>query len=161
MSYTFRRITLDDARIIATWQYDGIYSFYDANPDEADYYLNPQYHYHTILDDCGELIGYFCLGEDATVLGGTYDQSALDLGMGLRPNLTGKGLGVGVTAAVLDYVCTNFAPTAFRVTVAAFNQRALRMCAKLDFQPLAHFISAGAEPHEFVLLTRKASRDPE
>ncbi len=160
MQYIFRPFTPDDAHTIATWCYDGVYSFYNAGPDDADSYLTPQYHYHTIFDAADKLIGYFCLGEDATVLGGTYDDSAVDLGMGLRPDLTGKGLGAAVTAAVMDYVRDNFAPPAFRITVAAFNQRALQMCAKVGFQPIALFISSSAEPHEFVVLSREASREP-
>ena len=46
-----------------------------------------------------------------------------------------------------------FAPVAFRVTVAAFNQRALRVCAQVGYRPVQQF----EHPHTgrpFIVLLR-------
>ncbi|MGN6677364.1 MAG: GNAT family N-acetyltransferase, partial [Streptosporangiaceae bacterium] len=59
--------------------------------------------------------------------------SALDTGGGLRPDLTGKGLGRVAIGTGLAFGRREFAPPAFRVTVASFNERALRVVRSLGF----------------------------
>lgn len=77
----------------------------------------------------------FCFGPDARVPGGDYAADALDVGMGVRPDLTGQGRG-------LDFVnigSRKFAPAEFRVTVAEFNKRALRVWKKAGFRVVQTF----------------------
>lgn len=147
------------ARRIITWRYDEPYSLYNPSSDngEADVasLLDPANHYYAITDEHGVLIAYRCFGPDACVAGGDYSSDALDTGGGLRPDLTGQGLGRSVIQAGLDFGRRTFAPRAFRVTVAAFNQRALRTCAKLGFQPVQCF-RRPADGLEFVVLMRDA-----
>ena len=54
--------------------------------------LRPDYHYHAAHDETGRLVGFCCFGEDAQVPGGDYSLPALDIGLGLHPDLTGRGL---------------------------------------------------------------------
>ena len=83
---------------------------------------------------------------------------ALDTGGGLRPDLTGRGLGRAAIAAGLAHGRALFAPTAFRVTVAAFNTRALRVLAALGFERVDGFEAAyDGRPFE-VLLRRERLR---
>ncbi len=157
MSYHFRAALEADARVFASWRYTGDYAMY--NPDDDDYalYLDPANQYYAIIAPEGQLIGYFCLGEDARVPGGVYDQPALDLGVGLRPELTGKGLGRDILTSILDYLKANFNPPSYRVTIATFNQRAIRLCRSVGFIPTRTFIGQ-TKPRErpFIQMIRPA-----
>jgi [ribosomal protein S18]-alanine N-acetyltransferase len=148
----------DSARQIANWHYDPPYDVYNCDPNDVEEYirllLNPRYHYYTVWNEAGELIAFRCFGEDAQVPGGDYSAEALDMGGGLRPDLTGKGLGARVIEAAFEFARRNFAPKAFRVTVAVFNKRALRVCEKVGYRPIQTFqsISSG---QDFVVLMRE------
>lgn len=101
----------------------------------------------------GELIGFRSFGPDGRVPGGAYDDSALDTGCGLRPELTGRGRGRAVVTAGLEFGRRRFALAAFRVTAASFNARALRVVTSLGFRPQGSF-AAAADGRGFEILTR-------
>ncbi len=82
-----------------------------------------------------------------------YDDSALDTGGGLRPELTGQGLGRTVISAGLAFGRARFAPASFRVTVASFNARALHTVASLGFQRVGSF-KASRDARDFDVLVR-------
>jgi ribosomal-protein-alanine N-acetyltransferase len=105
-----------------------------------------------VLDE-GTLIGFRCFGAEGQVPGGGYDTSALDTGGGLRPELTGRGLGREAIAAGLDYGRRRFAPEAFRVTIATFNIRAQRVVSSLGFRNIGQF-QATADGRSYEILIR-------
>ena len=54
----------------------------------------------------GDLVGYCCYGLDAQVPGGEYlinMPAVLDIGVGMKPNLTGAGRGHDFVSAILEY----------------------------------------------------------
>lgn len=53
----------------------------------------------------------------------------------------------------LDFGRREFAPAAFRVTVATFNKLALRVVGSVGFRPVASFLSA-ADLESFEILVR-------
>lgn len=146
---TFSPLTEAEAREIARWQYKGPWDFYNAPPDEGGHLamMDPAYHYHAIRNASGELIGYCCFGLDARVSGFDYDDDeALDVGAGLRPDLTGQGYGAAFLTAILEFGRRHFATRGFRATIASWNERALRMAARAGFQRGPRFVSpAGVE----------------
>jgi [ribosomal protein S18]-alanine N-acetyltransferase len=73
------------------------------------------------------------------VPGWDYDNSALDTGSGLRPDLTGIGLGRQAIQTGLDFGRSWFYPLAFRVTIASFDQQAQRVVTALGFQKAGCF----------------------
>ena len=98
MRFTLKPITPSDARAISHWHYEEPYSIYDGDPTSVDALLQPRFAYHSVYDERAELTGYFCFGEDAQVAAGkrlgVYQvEPALDVGLGMRPDLTGRGLG--------------------------------------------------------------------
>ena len=111
---TFKPMDEPSAREILTWRYEPPYDIYNANPGGADAFvqalLDPAYAYHAIADECGELVGYCCFGADARVPGGDYGTDALDIGLGMRPDLTGHGRGPVFFEAILDFARRTFAP---------------------------------------------------
>ena len=114
-----------DGDLFCTWRYGGLYAMYDQRPELRANYLEPSFRYHSVTNDKGALVGFCCFGADARVLGIAYDDSALDIGLGMAPGLTGQGHGAGFVAAIVDFAHGNFRPGALRLTVAAFNRRAV------------------------------------
>lgn len=162
MQFGFRLMSEEDARTSLQWRHEPPYSIYNPDPANLDEdvkgFLDPRYAYHSIVTEQGELVGYCCFGPDAQVPGGDYTEDALDVGAGLRPDLTGRGLGAGFLNAILDFAGEKFAPAAFRATVAAFNRRALRAWEKVGFQPVETFASrVHPDGLRFVVLMREAS----
>ena len=82
-------------------------------------------------------------GPDARVLGGDYSHDAIDLGLGLRPDLTGHGRGRDLVAAVLDRVSEVLANPTLPVTIAAFNIRAIRVWEAAGFAITCRFLRPG------------------
>lgn len=161
MRFTFRPMDEAAARAIVGWRYEPPYSFYNSGsgtPEEdVRPFLNPDYAYYSMTGEDEELVGYCCFGEDARVPGGRYDQDALDVGGGMKPDLTGRGGGLEFLNAILDFGRRQYSPARFRVTVAAFNQRSIRLCQKAGFHPAHSFVrGTGPDAHEFVQLVREA-----
>jgi len=158
--YAFRPITRPDAEEISRWRYPEPYATYDGDPSSVSGLLDPRYNYHVVTDSGGDLVGYFCFGADATVPAGRrlglYDEGALDVGLGMRPDLTGRGLGPDFVRAGLRFALRTFAPPAFRLTVAAFNRRAINVYEAAGFEAVRSFGDRGTE---WLLMKRPASPD--
>lgn len=77
---------------------------------------------------------------------------ALDIGMGIRPDLVGKGRGKQYAQAVVEYGVNQYAAKHLRVTIANFNKRAKRVWQQLGFEQVEKFVKIGTE-EEFVVMT--------
>jgi RimJ/RimL family protein N-acetyltransferase len=132
-AYRLRPTVRADAELFCTWRYGGLYTMYDQRPELRANYLEPSFRYHSVTDPRGALVGFCCFGADARVLGITYDDSALDIGLGMAPALTGRGQGAGFVAAIVDFAHGHFRPSALRLTVAAFNRRAITVYERNRF----------------------------
>jgi hypothetical protein len=102
---------------------------YDGDPASVASPLEPRFLYHSVYIEDGDLAGYFCFGEDARVPAGrrlgVYErESALDVGLGMRPDLAGRGLGAGFVLAGLSgpSACTS-GSTSKRWRASAFARR--------------------------------------
>jgi RimJ/RimL family protein N-acetyltransferase len=147
LRFTLKPITPGDARAFSGWRYAEPYSIYDGVPTSVEALLQPRFAYHSVYDENGDLVGYFCFGEDAQVaagrLLGLYEiEPALDVGLGMRPDLTGRGLGEEFLRAGLRFARATYSPPAFRLTVATFNRRAIRVYERAGFEMVETF---GAE----------------
>jgi ribosomal-protein-alanine N-acetyltransferase len=130
--YLFRQMDVADAREISGWRYDPPYDFYDSTADLAEL-LDPQSRtnvYFSALDGENRLVG-FSPFEKA--------DEAVDVGLGLRPELTGRGLGAGFVLAGLAFARERFSPQRFTLSVATFYGRDRRLRARR--------FSAGRDPH--------------
>lgn len=149
MDLSFRTMDEETARAILAWRYPDAYAVYNPDPAELEQdlrvLLEPANAYYSVWNSAGQLIAYRCFGPEAQVPGGDYTELALDTGGGLRPDLTGQGLGLGVLEAGLEFGRRLFAPPAFRVTVAAWNERALKVCRHAGFELTECFNSARHE----------------
>jgi len=143
MPLTFHRIDEHAARAVLAWCYPPPYELYNEDPQHLEQavheVLRPDYHYYRIAEGSDPLVAYCCFGLDARVGGGDYALDALDLGLMVRPDLNGQGRGREFAAAVLDFAQRTFPQTAWRVTIAEFNQRAQRAWQKLGFHHIRTF----------------------
>lgn len=154
IAYQFRPMERAVALQIAQWRYAPPYDIYNASEVEeaADEYLTPEYHYYSLWQN-DDLVAFRCFGPDARVHGGDYSADALDLGGGMRPDLTGKGLGASVMQASFEFAKKKFNPSAFRCTVAGFNLRAQKVCLKVGYQEIQRFTHPN-NAKEFVVFLR-------
>jgi RimJ/RimL family protein N-acetyltransferase len=149
------------AEEIATWQYPPPYTIYSLSNSEVPILMDPEKWYFAVLGVSGSLAGYCCYGKEAQVGGGDYEgvgDRILDVGVGMRPEMTGKGLGKSFVEEVLIYGSERFSPRRFRVTVAAFNKRSLRTFLSLGFVKTQRFNRPG-DIREFIQLEREATPD--
>ncbi|HRW47054.1 MAG: GNAT family N-acetyltransferase [Caldilinea sp.] len=158
MEYHFAPMTEPDARAVLNWSYPGIDTLYNPDPDNLEEdmaaLLRPDYYYHAIRDGAGGLVGFCCFGEDAQVPGGDYGLPALDVGLGLHPDLIGTGLSHGFLAAILAFGEEKFAPEFFRATVAVINRRSLHLFERAGFYIVQNFLSGEVRRHRFYVLLR-------
>lgn len=161
LRFALRPMSEEDVQAIVEWRYEGPYAFYNwaSDPDDLEEFLQTwRETYYAVLDEEEALVGFFTFGTDARVPGGAYDdREAIDIGLGLRPDLTGQGLGLEFVLAGLAFAGSAFHPARFRLTVATFNRRAIRVYERAGFRPKGTFMrhtNGGA--HEFVQMTREA-----
>jgi ribosomal-protein-alanine N-acetyltransferase len=134
MRFSFRPLRWRDIWTIARWRYPGPYAVYNMGvfalasnmlvQSLLALYAGPVY--YAVRDEHGELVGIFSfIPQGETV----------EVGLGLRPDLTGQASGLGLTfvLAGLDFARQRFHPARFRLTVAAFNTRAIRVYERAGF----------------------------
>src|SRR5919112_1793756 len=129
-----RDLTPADLEDIAGWRYDDRWAVYDSDGP-----LDPGLGYWAVVDDvpsgdgtAERLVGFGCLGEDARVPGLTEADGVLDVGVGMRPDLVGQGLGPDFATTVLDFARQRGA-TRLRAVVQDWNTRSLRLVERLGF----------------------------
>lgn len=146
-----------DREAIATWRYPGALAIYDPGPDA--FALREPEHFAVGRAD-GELIGYATLGEQARVPGGAYEltPSVVDIGMGLRPDLVGEGLGATALLVVIEEAWRRLSPSRIRATVAAANGRATALVTHLGFQQ-SHRFHRSSDGREFLQYERDTILD--
>ena len=144
-----RPITADDVGQILTWRYEPPYDIYNMGSgmvdaielaEAIDYFLRPQYHFQSMLrQPVGELAAFCSFGQDGQVAGGDYSALAIDSGMGVHPQYTGRGLGYRFAGAAIEFALANFKPPRLRVTIAEFNRRAQKVWERHGFVPVQRF----------------------
>lgn len=154
MRFHFEPMNAAYAEELTHWHYQPPYQMYNSTADQTliPSFVDPQNAYYTILDN-GEMVAFCCFGKEAQVPGGDYGNVALDIGLGVRPDLTGQGKGQMYIADVLNFARSMYDTTHFRITVAAFNQRALRAWKTAGFQEVQTF-PAQDDGEPFIVLMR-------
>jgi [ribosomal protein S18]-alanine N-acetyltransferase len=138
---------------ITAWRYPPPYDCYDMTGADPDFLASPASGFFALLDG-NELMGFRSFGQDGQVPGWDYDETALDTGGGLRPDLTGRGLGRQAIRTGLDFGRSRFSPPVFRMTIAAFNQRAQRVVEALGFRKARSF-QGSADGRSYEVLLRQ------
>lgn len=152
--FAFRPLTQADAREIAGWHYPEPFSFYDwaEDPNDLAELLDPALRgdaYFAVDGGSDELIGFFTFKRK--------HPPALEIGLGLRPDRTGQGLGGAFLAAGLEYARERFEPAEFVLSVATFNKRAITVYERAGFTASRLYMHAtNGGTWEFVEMRRPA-----
>jgi ribosomal-protein-alanine N-acetyltransferase len=153
-AYRFSIMSQADAEAIALWRYPEPFSFYDsaADPDDLAELLDPIARgdsYVAVADDAGKLIGFFHYKRP--------HGETLEVGLGLHPELTGRGRGGAFLQAGLEYARERFAPREFTLSVACFNRRAIAVYERAGFAVVRTFTHrTNGGDWEFVEMRRAA-----
>jgi len=153
MKIYFSPIIESEALEIARWRYPPPYDIYDLSESEEaiSYVLDPQNRFYAMKDNQGELVGFCSFGKDGQVPGGDYGVDAMDIGLGIRPDLVGQGRGIEYVRCVIQFAEEKFDNPQLRVTIAAFNQRAQQLWKKAGFLIVEKFQQEGTE-RRFVVM---------
>lgn len=132
MAFDIERLDQPSAYSIANeWKYPDVYSFYDMTSDPEDYeeimdpLLRAENYFQVLKDD--RLFGFFVVEKNP-------DHNVMNMGLGIRPELTGKGLGQAFVSEIITYIHKNYSVKTLRLGVAAFNKRAQKVYEKIGFK---------------------------
>lgn len=132
-------LTKEEAMEINTWTYEEPYSLYSFSGEKEVIEELLDGTYYGCCDDQGDLIGYFCFGANAQVPGGRDanlygGEDVIDIGLGMKPALTGKGIGKEFFQAGIAFATKEFNAKMFRLSVATFNTRAITLYKNIGFK---------------------------
>jgi len=158
MPYRFEPLRWSDARAISRWHYDGAYAFYDQGRLpmlSLALFRMPlgmvgleAFVVFGDIDEANERVGIFTFIQRGGVV---------EIGLAMRPDLTGRGLGLSFVQAGLDFARHRYAPTRFTLDVAIFNVRAQRVYERAGFRPLDTFSRRfKGKQCEFLAMSRPA-----
>ncbi|MBP2242756.1 RimJ/RimL family protein N-acetyltransferase [Cytobacillus eiseniae] len=128
---------------ILNWKYEAPYNFYnnELTSDSIKELLEETF--YAVVDQNNQLVGFFCIGKPARVpIGsqyGAYADDFIDIGLGLKPELTGQGHGFPFFSFVLTFVRNTYHDIPIRLTVAKFNKRAIHLYEKIGFTKQIEF----------------------
>ena len=116
------------ADAVLHWQYEPPYDVYNpaTNPDEV-HLLNDADRRNGLraVVEGEELVGYFNFVPRG---------SEVHIGLAMRPDLTGRGLGTDFVRCGLVYARGAWSPESFRLWVRASNERALCVYERTGFR---------------------------
>lgn len=137
MSLSIKKMNQHYAVEALCWKYPKPYDIYNniLTTDAILELLSNKY--YVIFDKNDLLIGFFCTGRSAQVpagdLAGVYNEDCVDIGIGMKPELTGKGRGYDFFSHILTFVQEFHKGKDIRLTVAIFNKRAIHLYEKSGF----------------------------
>lgn len=146
MKFLFTPLNESDATVIQNWTYETPYDIYNWKAeDDISQMLDRRSPHYAVKDEQGILIGFFSYGSSALIWDSGEphlfsENNTIAIGLGMRPDLTGKGFGLAFVNAGLDFALQQFKPHSFRLFVLAFNQRAIRVYEHAGFQKVGIFI---------------------
>lgn len=159
MKFITTLLPTDEASVreFLTWKYEPPYEIYNYSPEhfqeDLAYHLDPANNIYSMFRN-DELIGYCSFGRDAQVPGGDYSEEALDIGLMIKPELTGHGQGSEFVKDAIEIALTKYNPRNLRVTILESNLRARRVWEKNGFKTI-HSFSRERDQLSFIILKRQ------
>ena len=133
MQFHFRPLQWHDLNAIWTWQYDSPYARYNGTNLGFWPYVQHRlrlkwmgYECFAVEDEQRFLVGYFTFTKHA--------RRTVEIGLALRPDLTGRGYGLAFVEAGLAFGKQRYSAKRFLLTVADFNRRAMKVYTRAGFQ---------------------------
>lgn len=150
LPFSVRPLRPEDAMDIASWRYPGPWSVYDPDrPPREDEGV------WAVVDDADRLVGFACLGAEARVPGLREEPGVLDVSIGMRPELTGRGLGAELGRTVVAHARRVAPGHRLRCAVPAWNERSLRVARASGFSVSGeHVVGSGRDAARYVVLSQ-------
>ncbi len=155
---TFTAMGQAEAEEVAAWRYPGIYAFYDirAGPEDEGELLDSRHRdgiYFSARVPGFGLVGFAELKPRG--------ENALEIGLGLRPECTGRGFGSEFVRRLCIWATDCLAPAVLVLRVASFNKRAIRVYERVGFQPAGvEIASSYGTDVEFLRMERNPITEP-
>ena len=127
-------------RLLATWRYPPPYDFYNGDVEPV---LNLE-RFFGACNERGELIGFYYFEPKPP---------DLEYGLGLRPDLTGRGLGFDFFVAGLAFAHERYRPRRVLLHVASFNERARRVYERGGFRVVSSHVRTFEQFGDVVFVT--------
>ena len=136
MTYIIEKLSQTNALDIANnWKYPGIYAFYDMTADREDY--------EAFISENARGNQYYQLLKEDILMGFlVYEliENIVDIGIGMKPSMTGKGEGLEFLNVCIEYLLYKHSNiTEITLAVASFNERAIKAYEKLGFKKVEIF----------------------
>ncbi|MBM7616415.1 GNAT family N-acetyltransferase [Alkaliphilus hydrothermalis] len=150
MKYIIKEMSRDCAIEISNWTYEEPYNIYNGVRSEEFIQELLDGNYFSVIEENDEIVGFYCFGSAAQVpIGKQYqaydDMSFVDIGLGMRPDLCGKGEGYDFFIKGLEFAQNKFLAKKFRLTVALFNKRAIKLYKRIGFNKIITFERKNAD----------------
>ncbi len=153
MQFQFVAMSRVDARAILTWKYLGPYAFYNYEKSaphllDAAKWGRTLFAVHDEDNPLAQLVGELTVGflkpdgawlSQAEMDAGQLEGCMLWIGFGLRPDLTGHGLGLAFVNACVDFAIHwagerySYSGDSIGLGVYQFNQRAIKVYERAGF----------------------------
>ncbi|QRG69314.1 GNAT family N-acetyltransferase [Brevibacillus choshinensis] len=139
-------LTEAEAKEIVTWVYPEPYSFYNVEESEEVMREFLDGTYFSLRDGEDQLMGFFCYGKNAQVpagrTAGMYEgEDVWDIGLGMKPELTGRGFGRSFLQKGIEFAVQRYSPRQLRLSIASFNKRAIKLYENMGFREVGSFPS--------------------
>lgn len=136
---------------VASWRYGPPYARYDGTDDAPAALLDGN---HVAILDDGVFVGYICTGLEARVPGGPAPAADVtDVGIGIRPDAVGQGVGTRAGALAIEALRAG-GHERLRVCIAADNARSIALAERLGFERAGTFTDPRDET-PFLVLERR------
>lgn len=129
MTYRVRPLTPEQGEAMAGWSYPGPWAVYDVTGP-----VDPGEGFWAVVDEAEQdVAGFACFGVEARVPGLEALPGVLDVGVGMRPDLTGQGRGRDFASAVLAHGWEVPGTVRLRAVVQDWNARGRALLMRLGF----------------------------
>lgn len=133
MEFTFRPLRWRDALAVSRWRYPGEYAFYDM----GRWQMLTTRLFNPLFQALG-FAGFYAVDGSDGALAGVFsyirrDTDTIEIGLAMRPSLTGQGLGASYVEAGMAFGRARYTPKRFSLTVATFNRRAQLVYERVGF----------------------------
>jgi len=123
-----RQMTIEDGLTLAASPQPAAWQVYDAlEPFPADE------GYWAVADSQDSLLGFCCLGQAARAPGETGRPAVLDIAIGIRSDLSGRGWGAELGRAAVAYARSVALDRRLRTTVPEWNAVGLHVAEQSGF----------------------------
>ncbi len=105
----------------------------ERDPEDLALFTNPMNwdDKYAVFGADGERVGFFSFEPS---------EESLEIGLGMRPDSTGQGIGKSFVEAGLAFARDEYDPEAFSLAVATFNERAISVYENAGFERVETFV---------------------